>query len=102
MGFYIEVPQDKNKAQQIVELHGGVILPHAPYQDSWKSPILFSSIPDGKALIVVIDNGLFEAAAYAYNPNELAALTDPYDLRPKQFMLMDKTIAEQLTGFKHG
>jgi hypothetical protein len=56
--------------------------------------------PPGKALIVVIDNGFFEAAGYAYNKAEYEAFTDPDDGRPKSFYYMDEAKARELSNFK--
>jgi len=90
MGYYIQVPNHKGKAQQLVNLHGGQIIP---------KPNFFSDIPENRALIVVVDNGLFEAAAYAYSEGEFAEFTDPTDGRPKKYVLLDKGLARELTGF---
>jgi hypothetical protein len=91
MGYYVQVPENLGKAKQIVDLYGGEIIPR---------PETFSSIPSDKGLIVVISNGLFEAAGYAYDQAELDAFTDPDDERPKKFVLMNKAQAEKLSGYK--
>ena len=36
-------------------------------------------------MVVVIDNGHFAAAAYAYNKREFEGFIAPYDVRPKQW-----------------
>jgi hypothetical protein len=41
-------------------------------------------------LICVVDNGIFGAAAYIYNQNELDAFSDPQDKRFKRFFVWDK------------
>jgi hypothetical protein len=89
MGSYIEVPAAHGKAKLIETLYSGQILPWLP---RWED------IPDGKALIVVVDNGAFEAAGYAYCENEYRAFTDRSDYRPREYVLMDKTLADALTG----
>ncbi len=55
MGFYIEVPSPKGKAQQLADLHGATILPLRPEA--------FEDVPEGLALVCVVDNGPFEAVA---------------------------------------
>lgn len=91
MGFYIQVPENKDKAKQIEVEYNGTIIP---------PPSSFSEIPLDKALIVVVDNEFFEAAGYAYNEQEFLEFTDPNDPRPKQFVLIDRLKAEQLSGYE--
>ena len=90
MGYYIEVPANLGKAKLIAELHGATILDRQPEWDEF---------PD-LAIVVVIDNGLFEAAAYAYDELEFRAFTNPADLRPRQFLTMDRELARKLSGWR--
>ena len=109
MGYYIEVPVSKGKAKQIADLYRAMILPDRP--DS------FSKIPAGMALICVVDNGPWEAAALCYseaefntfsasdvirNPNPPPGITDlnPFQQRPRTWLLMDLTLACKLTGYR--
>lgn len=93
MGYYIEVPNKKGKAQQIVELYGGRILSDTPTFEDAK--------PD-EAIICVLDNGLWEAAGFAYDKAELEAFTRP-DMyckqRPRTWLIMERKKAIKLTGF---
>ena len=90
MGYYIQVPEAKKKAKQLVKLYGG---------ESVIRPETFSKIPEGKALICVIDNGLFEAAAFCYDQREFEVFSHP-DGRPKSWILMDLEKTKELTGYK--
>ena len=90
MGFYIEVPDRKNKAQQIVDLYGGKIV---------SIPPLFEDITPDKAIICVVDNGPFEAAAFCYSQSELIAFSY-YDGRSKIWIIMDRKKACKLTGYE--
>lgn len=90
MGYYIELPSPKNKAEQIKKMYGGLILPEKPE---------FSKVPPDKAVIVILDNGSFEAAGYAYDEYEFNAFTEPDDKRKKEFVIMDKAKAEELTHY---
>lgn len=90
MGYYIQVPNNKNKAQQISMLYGGQIIPKPR----------FNEIPADKALMVVVDNGPFEAAGLAYDEAEFSEFTALDDIRRKMFVLMDKQQAYKLSGFK--
>ena len=93
MGYYIEVPNHRGKAKQLVELHGGEIVP----------PIkAVKDIPKGKILVVVMDNGGFEAAGVAFDQQELQAFTHPLDKRPKTFILMDEEVVYSLQPYVRG
>ena len=59
MGYYIQTGTRHDKAEIIAFEHAGVVL--------GTHPKTFADIPDDKALVVVVDNGPFEAAALAYN-----------------------------------
>ncbi len=90
MGYYIEVPKNKGKAQQIVELYGGRIV---------FIPPTFEDISPDEAIICVVDNGPFEAAAFCYNQGELLEFTS-YEGRPKTWVIMSHEKACELTGYK--
>ncbi len=89
MGYYIEVPENKGKAQQLVDIHGATILKEKP---------AFFAHSD-KAIICVVDNGLFEAAGYAYDEKELNEFAY-HDGRPRTWLVMDKNLACELSGYK--
>ncbi len=90
MGFYIETPKDEHKADQIIELQGASEI---------DEPKDFSEIPDGKALIIVVENGKWDAAFFAHDKHEFdrALKREIPDPRPKRFLLMDREAAELLT-----
>lgn len=90
MGYYIETAGVHGKAQVLVEKAGAERLPSVP---RWED------IPEGKALICVVDNGIFEAAGFAYSFSEYMAFTNPDDFRTKEWLLMDRAKAEDLSGF---
>ena len=92
MGYYIEVPENKGKAQQLVDLHGARILDKKP---------TFHEVASDKAIICVLDNGPFEAAGYAFSEMELEDFAFP-DGRPKTWLVMDKALTLKLTGYKGG
>ena len=89
MGFYIETPKNRNKADQLVILHGAVIVPKPVFDD----------VPQDKAVIVVVNNIAFDAAGLAYSEKEFLEFTDPSDNRGKTFLLMDKKLAHRLSGY---
>lgn len=90
MGYYIQVPENKGKVHQLVELHGATLLNKRPE---------FDKVPSDKAIICVLDNGPFEAAGYAYSESEMSAFAYP-DGRMKAWLLMDKALVHKLTGYR--
>ena len=91
MGRYIQGPQF-GKANFIIATYGGEKLA--------KPPASFDDIPPGKALIVIVSNGLWEAAAFAYCDYEFRTFTsDSSDKRAKEYVLMDYDKAAELAPF---
>lgn len=88
MGYYISGPA-KGKIQFIRSEYDGEFI---------SPPESFKDIADDKALICIVDNGPFEAAGYCFDEREFEEFIRP-DSRPKQWMIMDKKKAEELTGF---
>lgn len=118
MGYYVQVQKPKGKAQQLVSLHHATILPQRPEA--------FEDVPDDKALICVVDNGPFEAAALCYDRQQFMAFTAPDEIgpssferrggiptltlrseyqargdqRPRSWVLMDKAVAHRLANYQ--
>ena len=90
MGYYIQVEKSFQKANQLIGNYKAQLLISRP---KW------SDIPEGKALIVVVHNPIFEAAAFAFDENEYNTFHGSSDLRAKQYLLMDRKQVETLTGF---
>jgi len=108
MGYYIEVPGKKQKAEQLVELYGAEILSDEPRA--------LEDVPTGKALICVLDNGSFEAAGFCYSQREFEAFSlpdtirdpnpppgvhdfNPTHQRPRKWLLMDWDLTCRLTNY---
>jgi len=89
MGFYIQTPEAKGKANHLVKAYGASRLRVTP---QW------NEVPEGKAAICVVDNGAFEAAGLAYSEEELRAFSEPTDRRPKTWLLMETKLAHKLAG----
>lgn len=92
MGYYIQGPAC-GKAAFICEEHGGMLVSEETASDLIDDPDF--------GVVVIMQNGPFDAAGFAFSRAEFAAFTDPYDRRPKQFVVMDRKEAEQLSGFSH-
>ena len=67
---------------------------------SFLPPYSYDGIPADKGLIVVVDNGMFEAAGFCYNEEEFKVFTDPRDYRHKQYVLINREDAEILSGYR--
>ena len=48
-------------------------------------------------LVCVVENGMFDAAGYVYSEDELRAFTNPYDHRPKRWIIYPR--AAELSGY---
>lgn len=91
MGYYIQTDGIYDKAAWIARHYNGEILATPPN--------CYKDIPAGKAIIAVVNNGPFEAAGFCFNESEFNTFTDPRDLRPIKYVLMDRGTAERLSGF---
>ena len=88
MGRYIHTGAVvTGKANAIIEQHGA---------EEISQPKSWSDIPEGKALVCVVENGFFDAAAYAYSPDEFIEFTRPDDRRRKRWLLLNKDLCERL------
>ena len=91
MGFYIEMGISSGKEEWLLKSHNAILT---------RCPDSFDDIPPDKGLICVVDNYIFEAAAYCFSESELKAFSDLSDHRPKKWLLVDKGVAETLSGYK--
>ncbi len=91
MGYYIQVPENKGKAQQIVNLYGGRIV---------EQPLSFTEKKLNEAVICVIDNGMFEAAAFCYSQEELDYFINDNTGRAKTWVVMGWDTACNLTNYR--
>jgi hypothetical protein len=89
MGYYIETGTNLDKANILVKNQNAQIIDR---------PSAFKDGPKDKALICVVNNGPFEAAAYCYSEREFLDFNDPSDFRRKQWLIMDKELAKKLSG----
>jgi hypothetical protein len=93
VGYYIETQQPKGKAEYIRQHLNGVEI-------SEDDAELFAHTARDVAVICVVDNGPFEAAAYCFSPEEFRAFSDPTDSRPKTWLLVeDVAKVKALTRF---
>jgi hypothetical protein len=90
MGYYIETGGSHGKANVLKTTKGATI-----GSPDW------SEKPEDKALICVVNNGFFEAAALCYNEDEAKAFNYPSDFRPKEWLYMGKNLAHNLANYGH-
>ena len=76
MGYYVKIKEDLQKVKQLIESHGAIKAEHRLPKTA------------DKVLICVVENGLFDAAAIAFNQEELDCLNWP-DPRPKTWLYLD-------------
>lgn len=92
MGYYIETAMPKGKTEIICKELDGIEIS----QDEAE----FFIKEDMGAIVCVVDNGPFEAAAYCYNLNEFRVFTDKSDDRPRRWVLIeDVNKVKTLTRF---
>lgn len=93
MGYYIQTKANVLKAKQLCAEHNAENIPQ---------PATLAEVPEDKALICVVQNGPFDAAALIYDSRELADFSDPDDDRPRDWLFMDKELAHKLAGYTEG
>mgnify|MGYP003341399792 CR=1 FL=1 len=92
MGYYIETAQPKNKAAAIKQDLSALEITVDEAEFFVKEQM--------GAVICVVDNGPFEAAAYCYNLNEFRAFNDPSDDRIRTWLLVeDEAKVKQAVNF---
>jgi len=91
MGYYIQTSGTHGKAREIAEKFDGQVV------DELAAGM--AMMDKDKAVIVVVNNGPFEAAAFAYNDEEFKEFTRLNDPRPRKFVVMYRQTAKDLTGY---
>ncbi len=86
MGYYIETGAAKGKTEALVAKGATEVGP----LDS------ISERPEGMAVVIVVDNGLFEAAGVAFSDSELKEFAN--HLRPFRTLLMDAQLVRELAN----
>jgi len=92
MGYYVQAPSNKGKAEYLAEnFERSRLATLSEARDAMEN---------GEGVIVVVDNGPFEAAGFCYDVHEFNAFTDPSDSRPKKYVVMDYDLAADLSGYR--
>lgn len=93
MGFYVERSDRASfgKAEGIASEHGG---------STTRDPAEARAALDaGKGVLVVISNATFEAAGFVPDADEWVRFHPPGDGRTREYVIMDRKIAEDLSGY---
>lgn len=77
MGFYVNPPHE-SKESFLARAGSRVDL----------SSLNWTDVPDGQLPVVLVDNGMFTAAAIAYSADELGVFADPRDPRHREAFLV--------------
>jgi len=86
MGYYVEVPENLNKAEQLHRLYGAELV---------LTPENFDFDGD-YALICVVENGMFDAAGIAYDETARDEFNNPKDDREKTWLKLPKSVVKKL------
>ena len=92
MGYYIQTKGTHGKAEEIAREHGGEIVDQLD--------AAMAMMDKSKAVICVVDNGPFEAAAFAFDDSEFKEFTRPEDPRSQKFVIIGREIAKMLSGYR--
>jgi hypothetical protein len=93
MGYYIETPMIKGKADYLKERYKA--------EEIEEIGSLNEISKEDMALVCVLENGMWDAVAYIYDDNELKrALPTSRDNRKRTWLLMDKTLVENLSNYR--
>ena len=92
MGFYLETPRHKDKAEQLIKMHNAREV---------KMEEALDAIYDNKhAVICVIRNPNFDAAAFCHDLGEFRRFNYVDDDRPRRWLIIeDRLLVEELSGY---
>ena len=92
MGYYLETRDRFNKADALVSMYGARIVDQLEAMDA---------VADGNnAVICVVRNNEFEAAAFCFDLKEYKRFTNPGDPRARTWVVIDgRELVEELTGY---
>lgn len=93
MGWYVETPGLTGKAEKLQKIYAAQPVDKDTAEDL---------VDDGRgAVICVVKNPEFEAAAFCYSPQEFRRFTHPLDPRPRTWLWVeDRAVIEEVTGYR--
>lgn len=60
-----------------------------------------ADVPEGKKMVIVVDNGMFEAAAVVEDQRDFDAFLDRSDFRPKTVLFVPDHVVSNLLSQHH-
>lgn len=93
MGYYLETPRCKDKVSQLVKIHNAREV---------RMEEALDAIYDNKhAVICVVINPHFDAAAYCYDLHEFRRFNYVDDDRPRKWLIIeDRDAVDIITGYR--
>ena len=88
MGLYIDAPEmgSLGKSDILINNYGATITTPE------------SEVGPDEVMVCVVNNGPFEAAGIITDDRELVSFDNPFDFRPKEWLVMDRSKAKELVG----
>lgn len=93
MGYYLETPRCKDKASQLIKIHNA--------REVRMEEALDAIYANKHAVICVVRNPNFDAAAYCYDLHEFRRFNYVDDDRPRKWLIIeDRDAVDIITGYK--
>lgn len=93
MGFYLETPKCQQKAEQLIKMYSA--------REVRMEEALDAIFENKHAVICVVRNQYFDAAAFCYDLDEFRRLNYVDDPRPRRWLIIeDRDMVDELTGYK--
>ena len=93
MGYYLQGP-NLGKADYLLATHSEI-------KEVTQDEAEFFRCEDITGIVVVVENGTFDAAVYVFDDAEFEDFTLSDDLRPKRFLSGPRELLEELSGFNN-
>lgn len=104
MGYYIETELPTGKAKQLLDKYPctQLAMRHAakPHWKTSMARVICHKLMEDFDLVVVVTNGGFDAAAYAFDQRELDHFMSDEDKRVRSLLVFPKGMAAKLSGYK--
>jgi len=91
MGYYLQGPDPKADY---------LLATYPDFQVVTPSAAGLNVMDEDRAVVVVVQNGMFDAAAFAFSEGEFEEFTDPSDTRPKRFLTGPRDLVEVLSRYR--
>ncbi len=93
MGFYLETPRHKEKAEQLIKLYDA--------REVKMEEALDAIYENKHAVICVLRNPNFDAAAFCHDLAEFRRFNHVDDDRPRKWLIIeDRDMVDRLSGYK--